>query len=204
MWLHKLSRHKYTVPVKNWLLSIICWFAAWLLWLNIETWFTAPRDNIGALEKGLLALQGQNCEYALKLWRPLAEHGDPAAQYYLGSLYDDAFQDNFDFDYVTYSCTFIDYVEAAKWYRQAADQGNALAQFSLGKTHYRARGMPEDFVQAKMWLNLASFHSPAVVDTRRHAIHLKFNDILASHMTGDQIAEAQRLTGVWLEAHKKK
>ncbi|MEJ6002195.1 tetratricopeptide repeat protein [Paucibacter soli] len=43
------------------------------------------------------------------------------------------------------------YVEAAKWYRLAAEQGHAGAQFFLGAMYGSDRGVPRDFVEAVNW-----------------------------------------------------
>ena len=45
-----------------------------------------------------------------------------------------------------------DYAEALKWFRLAADQGDANAQGSLGGMYRRS----EDYVRAHMWYNLGS------------------------------------------------
>ena len=37
----------------------------------------------------------------------------------------------------------------------AAEQGSADAQFSLGVMYTNGRGVPQDYVQAHKWLNLA-------------------------------------------------
>ena len=49
-----------------------------------------------------------------------------------------------------------DYAQAVVWYRKAADQGNGFAQFRLGLMYARGAGVPEDYVLAYMWLNLAA------------------------------------------------
>ena len=47
------------------------------------------------------------------------------------------------------------YSEAAKWFRRAANQGNADAQSNLGAMYSVGRGVPQDFVQAYIWLSVA-------------------------------------------------
>ena len=49
-----------------------------------------------------------------------------------------------------------DYAEARKWYRLAAAQGNAEAQFNLGIMYANGHGVPQDYVQAHKWFNLAA------------------------------------------------
>ena len=44
-----------------------------------------------------------------------------------------------------------DYAEAMKWFRKAAEQGDADAQYNLGVMHAQGYGVPQDFVLAHMW-----------------------------------------------------
>ena len=43
-----------------------------------------------------------------------------------------------------------------EWYRKAAEQGYADAQFSLGSMYDNGRGVSHDYVIAHMWLSLAA------------------------------------------------
>jgi hypothetical protein len=49
-----------------------------------------------------------------------------------------------------------DYVQAVKWWRKAADQGDALAQSNLGRIYGDGQGVPQDYVQAVKWLRKAA------------------------------------------------
>ena len=80
-------------------------------------------------------------------------------------------------------------MQAVKWYRLAADQGDANAQLNLGVMFAIGQGVPQDHVQAHKWFNLAG--TGGVEDGR------KGRDILAKQMTPAQIAEAQRLARAW-------
>ena len=44
-----------------------------------------------------------------------------------------------------------DYVEAAKWYRKAAEQGNASAQAVLGHLYRTGEGVQQDYAEAFIW-----------------------------------------------------
>ena len=45
-----------------------------------------------------------------------------------------------------------DYQEALKWYRLAAEQGDANAQCSLGVMYYEGQGVQQDYKAAiKLW-----------------------------------------------------
>ena len=81
-----------------------------------------------------------------------------------------------------------------RWYRLAAEQGDASAQFNLGVTY--DNGVAQDYVQAHMWFNLAASQrgSPFYVSSR---------DSVANLMTPDDISEAQRLAREWDAAHPR-
>ena len=82
-----------------------------------------------------------------------------------------------------------DYAETLKWWRKAAEFGDAYAQNNLGLLHASGQGAPHDIVQAQKWFNLA-----AAKGNREAA---KNRDRATSKMTPDQIAEAQQLTSEW-------
>ena len=54
-------------------------------------------------------------------------------------------------------------------------------------------GVPQDYVQAHMWLNLAAAQGDEQA--------AEFRDIVAAKMTPAKIEEAQRLAREWLAAH---
>ena len=80
-----------------------------------------------------------------------------------------------------------------RWYRLAADQGYASAQFNLGVMYGTGEGVPQDYVAAHMWFNLAAAQSSG--DDREHFVEAR--ETAAALMTSEQIAEAQRLSREW-------
>ena len=78
-----------------------------------------------------------------------------------------------------------DYAETVKWYRLAAAQGVANAQNNLGRMYNNGEGVTQDYIRAHMWLNLGA----ASGDANR----VKYRDIVASKMTPQQIAQAQKM-----------
>jgi hypothetical protein len=74
-------------------------------------------------------------------------------------------------------------------YRVGAEKGYASAQFSLGFMYQKGRGVPQDYVQAYMWFNLA-----AAQGTRGAA---EWREHIAARMTPARIAEAQKLAREW-------
>lgn len=95
-------------------------------------------------DAGLTAANRNDYATALKEWRPLAEQGNVAVQYFLGSLY------------FYGKCVPMSYKEAAKWFRRAADQGLASAQGSLGLMYKSGQGVSRNGKQAAKWLRLAA------------------------------------------------
>lgn len=84
---------------------------------------------------------------ALGELRPLAEAGDPEAQYDMGALYSDGL------------AVARSYRTAAHWFERAAEQGHARAQFSLGFLYYHGAGVnpaedpvARDATAAARWL----------------------------------------------------
>jgi uncharacterized protein len=43
------------------------------------------------------------------------------------------------------------YAEAVKWYRKAAEQGYAWAQYNLGFMYFHGQGVPQDYAEAAKW-----------------------------------------------------
>jgi TPR repeat protein len=49
-----------------------------------------------------------------------------------------------------------DDVQAVYWFRKAADQGNAVAQYYLGVAYARGQGVAQDDAQAVFWFRKAA------------------------------------------------
>ena len=76
-----------------------------------------------------------------------------------------------------------------RWYRQAAEQGIADAQYNLGRLFAKGEGVAQDYVQAHIWYSLAA--------RQGHQKATQLRDIVAGRMTPEQIAEAQKLAREW-------
>ena len=87
-----------------------------------------------------------------------------------------------------------DYAESLKWFRKAADQGDALAQSGLALMYQQGQGVPQDYVQAHKWFNLAASRE---TDTKRRDLFARSRDVIAGKMTPEKVAEAQRLAREW-------
>ena len=84
-----------------------------------------------------------------------------------------------------------DHAEAVRWYRMAAEQGNAGAQGNLCVMYYEGQGVPQDYVTAHMWFNLGAAKGAPGVDEAR--------DALGKEMSPADLSEAQRRARVCLE-----
>jgi TPR repeat protein len=138
----------------------------------------------GPFEEADAAYQRGDYATALRLWRPLAAQGNAGAQFALGKMY------------VHGHGVPQDDAEALKWYRLAVEQGNADAQSNLGVMCLMGQGVPQDYVEAHKCFNLAaSRFSASDAENRDKAVQAR--DSLASQMTPEQLAEAQKLAREW-------
>jgi uncharacterized protein len=134
-----------------------------------------------SLGQGVSALKRQDYVSASRVFIPLAERGDPAAQSYLGFMFE------------TGRGVPQNYTEAAMWYRRAAEQGDSLAQYSLGLLYDKGFGVPRDIVEASKWLNLSTAAAPPQAREARARIR----DAVATKMTRGEIARARLRALEW-------
>ena len=78
-----------------------------------------------------------------------------------------------------------DDAEAVKWYRLAADQGQANAQFNLGVMYHEGEGVPKDLVQAHVWWNISGASGDE--EAKKNLA------IVEKEMNSEQKAEAMKL-----------
>ena len=77
------------------------------------------------------------------------------------------------------------YQAAVKWYTLAAEQGDPLAQYNLGRLYYLGKGVPESLVYAHMWAKHASLNG--------FEMGTELKVLLTELMTENQINEANKL-----------
>ena len=65
------------------------------------------------------------------------------------------------------------------------------AQFLLGTMYFAGTGVPQDYLEAHRWANLAASRKSGDSGYRT------LRDLIANAMTPEQIAEAQRLAREW-------
>ena len=84
------------------------------------------------------------------------------------------------------------YAEALTEWRGAARKGDRRAMAALGRAFAKGLGVPQDFIEAHKWLNLAA--------ARGDAKALAARDALAKRMTPQQVASAQEMARAWRTA----
>jgi hypothetical protein len=149
-------------------------------------------------------------------WKNVAERGDAIAQFWLGAAYERG------------KGVEQEFAQALRWLAESAKQGNADAENLLGQMYEDAEGVPQDYRQAAKWYRAACEHRPdyggagqgcnnlgllyldghGVKRNRVEAYkHFKLSnsavnlDTVKCRMTVGEIAEAERRTERWIEAH---
>ena len=84
--------------------------------------------------------------------------------------------------------------------RAKANAGDANAQYNLGVMYYTGLGVPQDYVEAHKWHNLAA--SRASTENRKTFADAR--DALAEKMTPQQIVDAQQRATEWLAAFEQR
>ena len=72
-----------------------------------------------------------------------------------------------------------------RWYRMAAEQGNADAQYNLGFMYAIGSGVLKDATLAHMWLNIAGANGSEIAR--------EWRDTIEDDMTATQITRATEL-----------
>ena len=125
---------------------------------------------------GAKAFRAKDYAAALAAWQPLADEGHLRAQFGLGVIYEEGgvgIEPDLD--------------KAAAWYREAAEQGLADAQFNLGNLYRTGRGVAKDPRRAVVWylkaamqgmptaqFNLALSYDTGVGAAQNHAVAAKW------------------------------
>jgi TPR repeat protein len=76
-----------------------------------------------------------------------------------------------------------DQAEATKWYRKAAKQNLAAAQYNLGMCYYNGEGVAKDWVEAYQWVLLGARQGDE--DAKKNIT------VLESKLTPEQIADGK-------------
>lgn len=86
----------------------------------------------------------EDARATIEALRPLADEGDPRAQFDLGEYYASGFGVVRDID------------EAERWFLKAAEQGLAKAQYRLGMSYHAAGGTDRGWEKSAQWMRKAA------------------------------------------------
>ncbi len=78
-----------------------------------------------------------------------------------------------------------DYATALQEWRPLAEQGNEYAQYGIGHLYHSGQGVPQDFVVAHMWYNIASGNGKENAPVGR--------DFVAELLTPQELLTAQAM-----------
>jgi TPR repeat protein len=101
-----------------------------------------------------------------------ATSGDPSAQYQVGWHYEhpDAI---WGAGYTESGTSPHDYTQAAFWYRKAAEQGYAPAQYDLGELYLFGHGVLVDYAQGIAWFSKAAEQGHPAAQTDLARLYLR-------------------------------
>ena len=133
----------------------------------------APADQ--AFRQGLSAYRSGDYDKAMKIWLPLAQKEDAAAQAGIGFMYHRG------------QGVAVDDSKAAYWLRKAAEHGQPEGQFMLGSLYFYGTGVEKSYVQAYAWCDLAQDGGNADAQSCRDAA-------LQSLKSKDDVKTAFRLS----------
>ena len=134
--------------------------------------------DVHAFNQGMIALQREDHAKAAQFLRPLAERGDPRAQFWIGHFYSEG-----------KGGLPQDPSEAFKWYQRAADQNEAHAQYYLAGMYLEVQ---RDIVSAFTWLSVSA--------AQGNDKAAKGLDEIAPYMTAAQLAEGKKRASEWKSA----
>jgi uncharacterized protein len=126
---------------------------------------------------GLAAYDHHDYATAFKEWKPVAEAGDPEAQFNLGLLYYDGLG-------IPQS-----YSDAVLWFKRSADQGYEKAELNLGAMYGVGKGVHKNLIESYKWLSICAATGDAKCAAER--------DLVAKKLNSKKLAEAQRMAKEW-------
>jgi hypothetical protein len=88
--------------------------------------------------------------------------------------------------------------EKAERCREAAEQGDAEAQFHLGERYRWGAGVPQDHAEAYFWFDIAE---AALQDRASAEAAAKARDQAASYLSPAELSRVQERARKWSEAH---
>ncbi len=138
-------------------------------------------DQDMELSSGIAAFEAKQFSRAVGLLSPLADAGDPEAQYRVAIMAQNGLgmmenpllaykcmraaaesglgiaQHGLGFMFMEGECTDKNPKRAVEWFKKAAEQGLAGSQTTLAMMYEEGRGVEKDLDEARKWYHLAGF-----------------------------------------------
>ena len=130
----------------------------------------------GPLDDAQAAINRGDAVTAVNIYLPMAEQGNATAQWFLGMVYQRGG-----------GGVAQDYGQAVHWFERASRQGLVFAQVKLSQFYAAGAGVPQDRVQAYMWLTIAQAANADLKD-----MILASRTPIADQLTAAEIAEGER------------
>ena len=92
-----------------------------------------------------------------------------------------------------------DYARASLIFIPLAEQGDSLAQYSLGLLYDKGQGVPRDIVEANKWLNLSTAGAPR----RAREARARIRDAVTTKMTRGEITRARLRALEWAPTRER-
>lgn len=188
--------------------------------LPVLTMLLCPTGDAWAdIGRGVDLFERGRYDEAATVLMPLAEAGDPAAQYLLGVMYLNLMveppqehsalllirhaaeaghmpaQTELARMYRAGDGVEQDFTKMMAWYERAAERGDVGAQLFVADGYGYGHGVKPDLVEAYKWYEIAIQYWGSLA--------VRARDVLAEKMTDEEIAEAVRRAGDWLASHPR-
>lgn len=176
---------------------------------------TAPAASV---EEARAAISRKDYPLAMRLWRELADQGDPLALFAVGMLYQDG------------QGVAKDEAEAVRWFLRAAQKGNEGAQEVLYEAYMQGRGVPVDYAEAEKWMRPLAEKGYGMSQFFLAGLYLRKQNLIESYkwlmlakrqtltsdlaskglenlrakMSRSDVAEAERLASEWRPQPKQR
>ena len=171
------------------------------------------------MARGLTSANDGKFDIAFKEWLPLAEQGNPSAQYNIGQLYrlgrgvpkdykrasqwyekaalqwHSAARHNLAILYEKGLGVPLNYAKAFEWYEKAARQDYGIAQFNLAVMYSIGQGTKRNLSKAYIWYTIAAERDVEGAEDNGNEI--------AKRMTAKQLKIAKEKARDWITWHKK-
>ena len=132
---------------------------------------------------GQVAYEKGDYGTALRNWMPLADKGDPVAQYHLGNLFAKG------------QGVLKDNIKAVAWFAKSAAQGNDQGQKSLGDMYRKGKGVPKDAKKAVKWYRDAALQGNALAKKNLGDMYRKGRGVIRDYAEALKWYRGFRRTG---------